>query len=81
MFVAWVLSPFVGLIVATMVSKNWQAGRCRALCIMSLATAVLSVVVYSGLVLPTMAKPAFVFLAVPAATWAAFVVLLAVGRK
>lgn len=65
LFAAWVLSPFVALLVADMVSKHWPVlTRVTLYCLM-LVLALGSLVSYSAVLSPPGAKPAFVFLVVP----------------
>ena len=81
LFTAWVLSPFVGLFVATMISKGWTV-RTRALlyCLMIVVT-LGSLVVYSGALSSPETKPAFVFLVVPVASWFLVVPVFLIAKR
>src|ERR1019366_3092384 len=62
LFVVWVSSPFVALVVANLYSKRWS--------IPSLVVALGSLAVYMDVALgPPRSQPAFVFLVVPLVSW------------
>lgn len=76
LFTTWVLSPFVGILWATMVSKRRSVVTRATLHIASLILTLGSLAIYANDVLrPSRLKPAFVFLMVPLGSW----VLLALG--
>ncbi len=75
LFAVWVLSPFIALLLAGAASKRWPVPRRATLYGVMLAIAVGSVAVYGVVALgPPRAKPAFVFLVVPLASWLVMVV-------
>lgn len=70
LFVFWVLSPFVALAWANVVSKRWPVVTRAALYTVMLVLTLGSLAIYGAVVLgPLRAKPAFVFLVVPLASW------------
>ena len=70
LFVAWVLSPFVALAWANMVSKRWSVLTRTTLYWVTIVITLTALAVYSGLILPPAGSPpAFIFVAVPPASW------------
>ncbi len=70
LFVIWVLSPFVALAWANMVSKRWSVLTRATLYCVTLVLALGSLAIYGGLVSPPAGSaPAFVFVAVPPVSW------------
>jgi hypothetical protein len=81
LFVAWVLSPFVALLLADKVSKRWTDFTRKTLYILMLALTILSLLSYSGVLSPMETKTAFVFLVVPLISWVLIVILLLIARS
>jgi hypothetical protein len=84
LFVLWVLSPFVALAWANLVSKRWPVLTQATLYSVMLVLTLGSLALYGGVVLgPIKAKPAAVFLLFPLASWllAALVVTIAALRS
>jgi hypothetical protein len=81
LFTGWVLSPFAGLLLVKYYagSLNVYAGKTinRVFIIMP----ALSILAYSGLLLPAGTKPAFIFIVFPLACWVAIILLLLFTRK
>jgi len=70
LFTIWVLSPFVALAVANVVSKRWSVVTRAALYSLMLVLTLGSLAAYGNIALgPPRAKPAFIFLVVPLASW------------
>ena len=70
LFVIWVLSPFVALGWAHMVSRRWSVLTRATLYCVTLAITVGTLAIYGGIVLPPAGSPrAFVFVAVPPGSW------------
>jgi hypothetical protein len=70
LFVIWVLSPFVALAWANVVSKRWSVPTRAALYCVTLVLTLVSLAIYGGLVSPPAGSArAFVFVAVPPASW------------
>lgn len=69
LFIIWVLSPFIGLIVANRISKRWtEKIQLRFYWFMIVLTA-FSLIAYTGVLTPHNAKPAFIFLIIPFLSW------------
>jgi uncharacterized membrane protein YhaH (DUF805 family) len=81
LFLAWVLSPFIALLVADKVSKRWTDFTRKTLYILMLALTILSLLSYSGVLRPTETKTAFVFLVLPLISWVLIVILLLIARS
>jgi hypothetical protein len=76
LFVFWVLSPFVALAWANVVSKRWPGLTRVALYGVTLVVTLGSLAFYGKIVLPPAGSPrAFVFVAVPAASWLLMIVV------
>jgi hypothetical protein len=68
LFGIWVLSPFIALVSAGVVSKRWPVLTRATLYGVMLVLTLGSLAIYGGVALgPPRAKPAFVFLVVPLA--------------
>ena len=80
LFAAWDLSPFAGLFVAGIVSKQWRIPMRAALYAVMLFVAGESVVVYGRVVLKRPAQPAFAFLMVPLVSWVLLIVVLLIAH-
>lgn len=79
LFVAWVLSPFIALFVANLVSMRWPAFTRVILYCLIIFLTVGSLVFYSGALRPVGTKPAFVFLAVPLMSWILIAIVLPIS--
>ena len=81
LFVGWVLSPFVGLLIANKISKRWSVPtRVTIYCLMLFLTLV-SLVIYSGALTPPETKPASIFLVVPLTSWLLIVTVILIARR
>jgi len=70
LFAIWVLSPFMALLLANVTSKRWSVHTRSTLYSVMLVLTLGSLAVYGYVALgPPTAKPAFVFLVVPMASW------------
>lgn len=70
LFIIWVLSPFVALVLANVVSKHWAALIRAALYSMMVILTLVSTVIYGYVALgPPRPQPAFWFLVVPFVSW------------
>lgn len=70
LFTLWVLSPFVALALAGMVSKKWSAPTRTTLYCVMLVLSLISPVIYGNVALgPPRPQPAFFFLVVPFGSW------------
>lgn len=70
-FTLWVLSPFVALLWANMVSKHWSAVTRATLYCVTLVVTLGSLAIYGELVVlkPSGSPNAFLFVVVPPASW------------
>ncbi len=79
LFVVWVLSPFVALAWANMVSKRWSVLTRATLYCVTLVITLGSLAIYGELVLPPAGSPrAFVFVAVPPGSWLLMTIVVAI---
>ena len=70
LFAIWVLSPFVALVFATILSKDWSVLTRTTLYAVILVLTVSSLAIYGDVALgPPRAKTAFAFVVVPPASW------------
>jgi hypothetical protein len=69
LFVVWVVSPFVVLVMANMVSKRWLVSNRLILYSLTLIITAGSLLGYYGELIPPGMKPAFAFLVVPLVSW------------
>ena len=70
LFFIWVLSPFVALTSANLVSKRWPVLTRATLYGVTVLITLGSLAIYGGIVSPPAGSPrAFVFVAVPPASW------------
>jgi hypothetical protein len=70
LFTIWVLSPFMALVIAHVVSKRWSALTRTALYSLMLVLTLGSLGVYADVALwPPRSKGAFVFVIVPPVSW------------
>jgi len=79
LFATWVLSPFMALLVANMVSKRWLVSTRVTLYILMLVITIGSLVSYSGALSPPRTKPAFVFLVVPLISWLLMTIVIPIA--
>lgn len=80
LFIAWVLSPFIGLFFSVKIAKQWSLTKQKILNWLMLIIAVVSVVCYSGIIFIG-AKPAFKFLIVPFISWVLMLIIILPARK
>jgi hypothetical protein len=80
LFVIWVLSPFVALVFASLVSKSWSAPTRATLYGVMLVLTLGSLAIYGDVAFgPPRASPAFAFLVVPLVSWLLITVALPVS--
>ncbi len=82
LFTVWVLSPFAALVYAHRMAKRWPAGAQAASYSLMLILTLGAFSIYGYVVFgPPRPQPAFVFLAVPLASWVLiFIVGLTSGK-
>jgi hypothetical protein len=86
LFVIWILLPFVALVWANVVSKNWPAPVRISLYCTTLLIALGSLAFYGRVILPRAGSPrAFVFVMGPLASWVLMLIVVptaaAISRK
>ena len=81
LFVGWVLSPFIALLIANVVSKRWSSLTCKTLYILMLVITLVSLVSYSGALTPPETKPASIFLVVPLTSWLLIMTAIPIARR
>jgi hypothetical protein len=81
LFVAWVLSPFIGLLIADKISKGWTDITRKTLYIIMIVLTLVSLLSYSGILSPAGTKTAFVFLVIPLISWVVISILILITRS
>ena len=79
LFTAWVLSPFLALLVADIISKRWTIFTRGTLYFLILFITLGSLVSYSGALSLPGTKPAFKFLIVPLISWLLIVIVFPIA--
>ena len=80
LFMIWVLSPFVALLFASLVSKSWPVPTQVTLYGLMLVLTLGSLAIYGDVAFgPARATPAFAFLVVPLVSWLLIAVALPVA--
>lgn len=80
LFVVWVLSPFVVLGIGHVIAKRWAPSTQAALYWVTLLVTVTSIVIYADDAFGhRTAHPAFVYVAVPPASWLVSAVAVGLG--
>lgn len=80
LFVVWVLSPFVALAWANLVSMRWSVLTRAALHVVTFVIALISLAYYEEVLTPPAGSaPAFVFVAVPPASWAGLAIVVPIA--
>jgi hypothetical protein len=78
LFVIWVLSPFIALFLANLVSQGWSVLVRIAFYGILLLIIAGSLIVYAGII-PAGTKPAFKFLVIPLISWIFILVFIPAG--
>ena len=82
LFAVWVLSPFMALVWANVVSKRWSALTRATLYSVMLVLTLGSLAIYGDVALgPPRAKIASFFLVVPAASWLLIAIVVLICRS
>ena len=81
LFTGWVLSPFIGLFIADMISKHWLPKTRLAIFWLIIFITLASLIFYSGALNVSGTKPAFKFLIVPLISWVLILVIVPIKRK
>lgn len=84
LFVIWVLSPFVAMVVAAIHSRSWSVRMRSILLYMMIFLTLASIICYSGVMSPPGVKPGFVFLVIPLISWLVLLIIfltVSVGQR
>jgi Na+-driven multidrug efflux pump len=81
LFTGWLISPFVGLFIADIISKRWLSKTRLAIYLLILFITLASLILYSGVLNVPGTKPAFKFLIVPLISWVLILVIVPIKRK
>lgn len=81
LFAIWVLSPFVALIFADLVSRDWPVLTPSTLYTMMLVLSLGSLAIYGYDAVRPRAKAAFVFVVVPPASWLLIAIVVPVAAS
>ena len=82
LFTFWVLSPFMALVLANVVSKSWSVLTRATLYVVMLVITFGSLAIYGALAFGALrAKTGFVFLVVPAASWLLIVIAALISGR
>src|SRR6266850_4961480 len=76
LFVGWVASPFLALLVANVFSKRWSVPTRVTLYFLELIITVAALIGYSGVLTPPGVRPAAVFLLVPLISWLLIAIII-----
>ena len=79
LFMFWVLSPFIALLVASIISKQWSVFSRVILYILMIILTLGSLSGYSGILNPAGTKPAFIFLVTPFISWLFLVLVVPIA--
>ena len=80
LFAIWVLSPFIALVGANLVSRRWTVPARAALYGVMLVLTLASLAIYGGVAFGYVtAKAGFVFLVVPLASWLLIAIVVAIA--
>jgi hypothetical protein len=81
LFTTWVISPFVGLFLATQLTKHWTEKTHSWFYSAMFVLTFVSLTVYSGVLTTSHTKPAFNFLVVPLLSWLVILTILFFAKK
>ena len=81
LFTGWVLSPFLGMLWATKTSNRWIIPARESIYWLMIILAIGSLVAYSGALLPSGTKTAFIFLVAPFTSWVVIVIGILISRR
>jgi hypothetical protein len=80
LFFIWVISPFLTLLRASTVSKNWPNPSRLILYVFMMAVTILSLFLYTGIIHFPGFNHAFIFLVTPLITWVLLAIIYFVLR-
>jgi hypothetical protein len=76
LFTGWVLSPFIALLIADVISKRWLIKTRVTLYFLTLFITLVSLLSYSEVLNAPGTKPAFKFLIVPVISWVLILIII-----
>jgi hypothetical protein len=79
LFTGWVLSPFIALLIADVISKRWLIKTPITLYFLTLFITTVSLLGYSGALNVPGTKPAFKFLIVPLISWVLILIIIPIS--
>ena len=79
LFVIWVLSPFMALLLANMVSKRWSVITRATLYGVMLILTLISLAFYGDIIWRPRPQPAFMFLVVPFGSWLLMTIVVSIA--
>ena len=80
-FTGWVLAPFLGLFWAAKTSNRWIIPARGSVYWLMIILAIGSLVAYSGALIPSGTKTAFIFLLAPFTSWFVIVIVFLISRR
>ncbi len=81
LFVIWVLSPFMALLLANIVSKRWSVITRATLYGVMLILTLISLAFYGDVVWRPRPQPAFMFLVVPFGSWLLMTIVISIAAS
>jgi len=81
LFTGWVLSPFIGLFIGDMISKNWLGKTRLTIHLLIIFITLASLIFYTETLKIPGTKPAFKFLIVPLISWVLILIIVPIKRK
>ena len=81
LFVIWVLSPFMALLVANIASKRWANSARVAFFVLVIILTFGALAGYSGMLSLPGTKPAFIFLIIPLVSWLLIIIVIFLSRR
>jgi uncharacterized membrane protein YhaH (DUF805 family) len=81
LFVTWVFSPFIALLVANIASKRWTDSARVVFFVLVIILTFGALASYSGILALPGAKPAFRFLVTPLISWLLIIIVIFISRR
>ena len=79
LFTGWVLSPFIALLIADVISMRWLIKTRVTIYFLMLFISLVSLLGYSGALNVPGTKPAFKFLIVPVISWVLILIIIPIA--
>jgi hypothetical protein len=81
LFVIWVFSPFIALLIANIASKRWTDSARVVFFVLVIILTFGALGSYSGILALPGTKPAFRFLATPLISWLLIIIIIFLSRR